>query len=1727
MIKRIMMIRAIKSSLFIGLILIAGKLYSQIEPNWTVNPYAYQYSMTAVAVASVDCNELFNNANMIGAFVNGECRGVAKTDNLIGGRNMAYIIIYGNNLSGDTVLLKYYDASTGLEYNSIIEFPFSNNSSNGTSDNPIVVMNNHIPNDIILTESELFSNAANDSIALFLSSIDTDDTDNHVYELVSGEGSDNNDLFRVSFDTLIHAQALPSGLDSVKIRLRTTDNNTCYFEKQFKLPVTKVKPSAINLSDSVFNENEMFPQIGTFSVVDNEIPGEYTYTLVTGLGDFDNDFFKIDNAKLLYNGSANFEDGELYSIRCQVSGADNFILEQAFNIYVNDVNDVPTDILLSNTAVFENMASDQFVAKISTIDEDVADIFTYTFANIGTNQNSSFKISNDSLFASKVFDFELVNTYVVYLTTYDGLGTSVSKSFMINIKDTLDAPTDILIEPSEVEENSALSTFVGKLSSVDNNLPGPNTYLYSFVNGNNDNDLFALSNDSIFTAAIFDYEAENKYEIKVRSEMVNGMYFDKVLPINIVDAPDTIQDVTLSVDSILENNKIPYAVCTLNAISQDSAGVFTYSLVNGEGDADNTLFSITDNELKLHEQSNFEIKNTYSIRIRAINLLNQGFEKAFKIKILDDNDTPTDINLSDNEVFENTNADTLIGTFSTIDEDVDNTFSYTFDNSVLNDNESFNLLTSGDLLVKSALDYESKSEYLLSITSTDQDGASIIKQFTIYVKDTLDKPTDIMITNSLVAENKPALTYIGSFITVDINQPGPVDYVYSFVPGDNDNDVFQIFNDSLFTDTTFNYEMQKTYKVEIRTELVNGMYLEKTAFISITDQVDLIEDIELSNNTFSENNNGLVNVGAFSCISQDSIAENTYALVSGEGDTDNVFFNVTGSELRYIDTADYEAQNQFKIRVQATDALNRSFEKAFVIFVSDANDHPTNILLDSNLIAENLSVSTSIGYFTTIDQDTSDIYTYEFDNSVVNNNSYFNLLSGGQLLSNQSFNYESTDSLLINVRATDAFGISIVKQFIIYINDVNEAPTEIKADSLFLNENEPIGTNCGVLSSTDPDKEDKVSYALVEGIGDDDNVSFYIEGNHLVANAVFDYESKNEYNVRVRGTDLGGLYFEKEFKVVVKNNIDTIQNILLSNNTLNENNSQAVKVGSLSCASQDSIAKYTFALIAGNGDNNNSSFNVNGLELSFTDTADFEVINNYKIRIQATDELGRSFEKEFTINVADINDAPTNVILNNSSINENLPASSKVGQLSAIDQDSIDTHKFEFDNTVVNNNNAFNLLLTGELLSNEVFNYENTDSLLISVRVTDKEGVSFIKQFTIQINDVNEAPQNTLSDSLFINENMPVGTQCGVFRTTDPDINDEITYSLVEGNGADDNLSFYINGNKLYSEELFDYEQKSNYKIRLRTSDSQGLYIENELTVEIKNVNDIPSQINLSELNINENNAPMAVVGYLSTLDQDQDEIFSYTFVSGSGADDNNDFSIDGDALKIKVESDYEQKSSYSVLIKSVDSYGGEITGNFKIAIHNVNEKPLLEEQTFEVLENEQVGYEIATIEFTDDDNGQAYMFELLNTNVPFELDQASGIITLSSEIDYETLDNYEMQVTITDNGSPELADTALIIVQVVDVIESEEPLPSADFVSPNNDGKNDYWKITNVDMYENYSLVILDERGQVVYQISGGYNNDWDAYKNGKPLPNGTYYYSFSDNNSNNSYQGFITVVK
>jgi len=187
------------------------------------------------------------------------------------------------------------------------------------------------------------------------------------------------------------------------------------------------------------------------------------------------------------------------------------------------------------------------------------------------------------------------------------------------------------------------------------------------------------------------------------------------------------------------------------------------------------------------------------------------------------------------------------------------------------------------------------------------------------------------------------------------------------------------------------------------------------------------------------------------------------------------------------------------------------------------------------------------------------------------------------------------------------------------------------------------------------------------------------------------------------------------------------------------------------------------------------------------------------------------------------------------------------------------------------------------------------------------------QEATLQIDKrINRVPTSvTLSSSVLL-ENRAVGTNVGTFSTVDPDSGNTHTYTLVSGSGGGDNGAFQISGNSLKTSAVLDFETKSIYSIRVRSTDQGGLSTFKALTIRLLDQLDGTLGIDQFVVSVDANNviitrasnggAPVAEGTFTLTPQLLQDGLA----IAGLGASDtvmmvglkgNDSFSMTGSAI--------------------------------------------------------------------------------------------------------------------------------------------------------------------------------------------------------------------------------------
>lgn len=1257
-------------------------------------------------------------------------------------------------------------------------------------------------------------------------------------------------------------------------------------------------------------------------------------------------------------------------------------------------------------------------------------------------------------------------------------------------------PTALSLSSITVGESLPVGTSVGTFTTTDPNVGDTHTYTLVSGDGATDNASFTISGNSLRTAAIFDADIKSTYNIRVQTTDQTGRSFQRTFTITVTAGNQAPTSIALGTSTVNENVTVGTIVGALTTVDPNPSDTHTYTLVTGTGSTDNASFGISGSNLVTATTLNFETKSSYSVRVRSTDSSGLFTEQTFTITVVNVNEAPTSLSLTNSTISDNSAIGTPVGTLSTTDPDAGDTHTYSLATGTgSTDNASFQIV-GNELRSAIAIDFETQATYSVRIRSTDAGGLSTEQTFTITVTPVNEGPTAITLNNLTIAENQPLATAVGTLTTTDADAGDTHTYTLVSGAGDTDNVSFSISGNQVVSASTFDFETKSSYTIRVRSTDSGGLFTEQSFTITITNVNEAPTSINLSDNTVPDASPIATVVGTLTSVDPDNADTHTYTLATGTGDTDNASFTIAGNELRTAAVLNFATQATYSIRVRSTDAGGLSTESVFTITEEGVNQAPTAIAMDNQTVTEGQAAGSLVGTLSTTDSDSGDTHTYTLVSGIGADDNASFTISGDDVLTDEVFDFSVKSSYTIRVRSTDAGGLFTESSFTITVTEVNVAPTAISLDTLTLVENLPSGTTVGTLTTTDGNASDAHTYSLVTGTGDDDNGAFTISGDEVVTAQSFDFETKSSYTIRVRSTDSGGLQFEQVFVINITNVNEAPSAIAIDSASVEEAQPIGTAVGTLTTTDPDAGDAHSYTLVAGDGDDDNASFTISGNDLVTAESFDFATKSSYSVRVRSTDTAGLFTETELVITITETNVAPTAITADNLDIAESEPIGTLVGTLSTTDANAVDSHTYTLVAGAGDDDNASFTVAGNQLLSAEIFDFSTKSSYTIRVRTTDSGGLTFEQALVISITEVNVEPTSIALDSANIAENAVVGTTVGTFTTTDANLSDVHTYTLVGGTGDDDNASFGIAGDQLVTTEVFDFETKSSYTIRVRSTDNGGLNTEQVFVITVSDVNEAPTLIEISSASIEEGQAIGTIIGALMTTDPDDSDSHSYSLVAGAGDDDNASFTISGGDLVSAEVFVFATKSSYSIRVRSTDIDGLFTDQTFIINVTETNVAPTaIAMDNLSILEEGAIGSLVGTLSTTDANSGDTFAYTLVagtgdDDNVSFTI---SGNQVLSAEVfDFPTKSSYTIRVRSTDNGGLSFEETFTITITSTnqaplaiaidnDSVLEDEPVGTVvgtlSTTDPDSGDAHTYTLVGGVGSDDNVSFSIFDDQ--------------------------------------------------
>lgn len=793
---------------------------------------------------------------------------------------------------------------------------------------------------------------------------------------------------------------------------------------------------------------------------------------------------------------------------------------------------------------------------------------------------------------------------------------------------------------------------------------------------------------------------------------------------------------------------------------------------------------------------------------------------------------------------------------------------------------AFFQIVSNQLTLVNPLNFEENSSPSIRILATGTNGQSFEQVVEVNVTDTNDAPVGITLSPSSVKENLKVGTVVGNLTAIDEDHRDSHTFeLVSNPPSGFDNDKFSLTRTSLSTKAILDFEAQPEHPLLIRVIDGSGATFEQSVLVEVENQNDAPTEIELKGEP-TEGPVGTV-LGTLLATDIDPEDSHTFRIIGG---IDKAFFKIDGTQLVAARALDYEMQTLYQVTIRAMDKAGAFVDRVLDVHIANANDAPTDILLEPNSVQENQPAKTLVGTFRQIDPDgewtpvedpgepelflhdefngdkIADEWIIEFTESTALNHT----VSNGQLT------VASIETEIHNTTAEGDWAMVTLTRDITRLADFeaawkvawdqNEAEETIQEMFLvLLGPNEELIAAVGIY-------DEWLRHRGVRFTSLPDNDYMTSIGSLAFAD--------NEDTLKVvRWGNIVEVYWNTWLFATGESEVPLAKVQILFGDSPSTLNTISSKTGTsivkdLKISGIEAPRAPSYKLVEGKGDEDNSLFTIEGNRLLTAQPFNFEESDTYSIRVRGIDPGDLSVEKTFDIQIQNTNDGPTGILIDKDSIAENQPRGTLIGYLQAWDEDVAETHRWQLlaPQDGGTPDNALFSLSGNALRTVSVFDFENKDSYTLDLRVTDSQGAIYDQQLTIGITDENDAPGDLVLSSMEVPENQPPGTEVARLTAVDQDALDKHTFQISGGKHAG---FFNIKGDQLLTKTRIDFESTSVLDLRIRVSDSKKATFEKYLDIQVINGNDAPTGIELSNRFIPENQTPGSLVGTFQSIDPD------------------------------------------------------------------------------------------------------------------------------------------------------------------------------------------------------------------------------------------------------------------
>nr|CAD7395413.1 unnamed protein product [Timema poppensis] len=670
------------------------------------------------------------------------------------------------------------------------------------------------------------------------------------------------------------------------------------------------------------------------------------------------------------------------------------------------------------------------------------------------------------------------------------------------------------------------------------------------------------------------------------------------------------------------------------------------------------------------------------------------------------------------------------------------------------------------------------------------------------------------------------------------------------------------------------------------------------------------------------------------------------------GNTNDMFFiNPSTGVITTKQQLDYELNKFYNLSVEATNMAGAKARCCVIVHILDRNDNAPRFMQASysGSITESAAVGSLVLTNTSsplvikaqdIDSELNSLLSYDIVESMPRK--FFRIDSStGAIRTVMALDHETTAEFNFNVKVSDLgkpqLSSETVAKVHITVLDINDCPPQFLLSQYNCTLLLPTYQGVAIVqvNATDPDSDERtvLRYDIIDG--NKDNV-FTVDSNSGVVTVTNEDNLKQAYNLHLRVSD-GKFSSVTQVNIKVERSENSGLKFQkdLYEGTIMENSTKIYTVGVVNVLGSALNEHVIFSIM-----NPNDMFEIGPTSGAIRTTGqkfDREIKDYYELIVQAmsddnSGEKPRVAHVMVNVTILDIND--------NCPMFVNLPYYAVVSvdaqkgdvitKIHAIDLDKGENGEVRYELTKGHGELFKVCRKTGEIQLKQNLEglnrgldvpYELTITAYdggispcsmdvpVQVKVIDKSMPVFDKQFY----------HDTVLENIEIHSPLAVSIQA------ESPLGRKLIYSIVKGNDYEE-FALDFNTGVVYVVDELDYEQKKEYELTIRATDSvTGVYAEVLVSILVLDVNDCPPEFSQDSYNISVSEAASFGTSVLRISARDNDtgvnQIVRYEIQKDS-SNSSEYFHIDPEdgSIYLKRSLDHELSESHHFTVVAVDA---------------------------------------------------------------------------------------------------------------------------------------------------------------------------------------------------------------